>query len=65
MTTPDTGRSHRRFRVLVQAVLLVSPNALSAATVRIIQTNSAGNNVHLIDPATNKVVAVINGIEVN
>ena len=33
--------------------------------VRIIQTNSAGDNVHIIDPATNKVVGVINGIEVN
>lgn len=33
--------------------------------VRIIQTNSAGDNVHVIDPATNKVVGVIEGIEVN
>jgi len=33
--------------------------------VRILQTNSAGDNVHIIDPATNKVVGVINGIEVN
>src|SRR5437870_595791 len=33
--------------------------------VRIIQTNSAGDNVHLIDPDTNKVVGVIEGIEVN
>src|SRR5258705_4007110 len=33
--------------------------------VRIIQTNSAGDNVHIIDPATNKVVGVIEGIEVN
>ena len=65
MTTPDARRSHRRFRILVQAVLLVSPIALGAATVRIIQTNSAGDNIHLIDPATNKVVAVIDGIEVN
>ena len=65
MMPPDTRRSHRRFRVLVQAVLLASPLALGAATVRIIQTNSAGDNVHLIDPATNKVVAVIDGIEVN
>ena len=32
---------------------------------RIIQTNSAGDNVHVIDPATNKVVGVIEGIEVN
>jgi len=36
-----------------------------AGTVRIVQTNSAGDSVHLIDPATNKVVGVINGIEVN
>src|SRR4029450_11779367 len=33
--------------------------------VRILQTNSAGDNVHVIDPATNKVVGVIEGIEVN
>jgi YVTN family beta-propeller protein len=32
--------------------------------VRIIQTNSAGDNVHIIDPGTNKVVGVIAGIEV-
>jgi YVTN family beta-propeller protein len=37
---------------------------LGAASVRIIQTNSAGDNVHIIDPATNKVVGVIEGIEV-
>ena len=30
---------------------------------RIIQTNSAGDSVHVIDPATNKVVGVIHGIE--
>jgi YVTN family beta-propeller protein len=39
--------------------------AADANKVRIIQTNSAGDSVHLIDPATNKVVGVINGIEVN
>src|SRR6266702_529443 len=37
----------------------------SAKVVRIIQTNSAGDNVDVIDPATNKVVGVIEGIEVN
>src|SRR5262245_9088922 len=31
--------------------------------VRIIQTNSAGDNVHIIDPATNKIVGEISGIE--
>ena len=33
-------------------------------TVRIIQTNAAGDNVHVIDPVTNKVVGTIEGIEV-
>jgi YVTN family beta-propeller protein len=31
---------------------------------RIVQTNSAGDNVHIIDPETNKVVGEITGIEV-
>jgi len=44
-------------------LLLALP--LAASTVRIIQTNSAGDSVSVIDPATNKVVGVINGIEVN
>ena len=38
--------------------------AASRTAVRIIQTNSAGDNVHIIDPATNKVVGQITGIEV-
>src|SRR5689334_24999612 len=44
------------------ALLFALP--LAASTVRIIQTNSAGDNVHIIDPATNKVVGQITGIEV-
>lgn len=39
--------------------------AVTPAKVRIIQTNSAGDNVSIIDPATNKVVGQITGIEVN
>jgi YVTN family beta-propeller protein len=39
--------------------------ALEADTVRIVQTNSAGDNIHLIDPATNTIVGEITGIEVN
>jgi YVTN family beta-propeller protein len=35
----------------------------AARRPRIIQTNSAGDNVHLIDPATNTVVGIIRGIE--
>ena len=45
------------------AVLISLP--LAASTVRIVQTNSAGDNVSLIDPSTNKVVGNIKGIEVN
>jgi YVTN family beta-propeller protein len=45
------------------ALLLALP--LAAGTVRIIQTNSAGDNVDIIDPVSNKVVGQINGIEVN
>jgi YVTN family beta-propeller protein len=37
--------------------------AAQASGLRIIQTNSAGDNIHIIDPATNKVVAEIQGIE--
>src|ERR1700756_3978970 len=44
-------------------LLLALP--LAANSVRIIQTNSAGDDVSIIDPATNKVVGTINGIEVN
>jgi len=44
-------------------LLLALP--LAAATVRIIQTNSAGDDISIIDPVTNKVVGTIHGIEVN
>src|ERR1700732_5381992 len=49
----------------LQCLGLILALPLAAATVRIVQTNSAGDNVDLIDPATNKVVGVINGIEVS
>jgi YVTN family beta-propeller protein len=43
----------------------VSTLTLQASTVRIVQTNSAGDSVMLIDPATNAVVGEIKDIEVN
>src|SRR4030095_9428459 len=49
--------------VLVATLLFTAP--LAAQKVRIVQTNSAGDNVHLIDPATNKVAGIIEGIEVS
>src|SRR5438309_7589616 len=54
--------------VMVLSGVILCALTLSAAgnkVVRIIQTNSAGDNVDVIDPATNKVVGVIQGIEVN
>lgn len=42
----------------------VTNGSPAAGKVRILQTNSAGDNVHVIDPVTNKVVGVIEGIEV-
>ncbi len=46
----------------------VNGATLASATeplkARIIQTNAAGDNTHVIDPTTNKVVGVINDIEV-
>ena len=42
----------------------ISLPAAENGKLRIIQTNSAGDSVHVIDPATNKVVGVIQGIEV-
>src|SRR5713101_526266 len=44
---------------------ILAPVTLRAATVRIVQTNAAGDSVMLIDPATNKVVGEIKDIEVN
>jgi YVTN family beta-propeller protein len=53
---------------LAAAAAVLFCTAVSTASdrkVRIIQTNSAGDNIHVIDPETNKVVGVITGIEVN
>ena len=52
-------------RFSAMAVIVICALPLSAQQkARIIQTNSAGDNVHIIDPATNTVVGVIEGIEV-
>src|SRR5438093_5644368 len=46
-------------------VALAATLPLQAETIRIVQTNAAGDSVMLIDPATNRVVGEIGGIEVN
>lgn len=45
--------------------LAATLTAADPTKVRIIQTNAAGDNVHLIDPATNTIVGEIKDIEVN
>lgn len=43
---------------------LVIATALTAGVVRVFQTNAAGDNIHVINPATNEVVGIIEDIEV-
>jgi YVTN family beta-propeller protein len=48
-------------RVLLAAVL--AGCVQGGEVVRVLQSNSAGDNIHVIDPATNKVVGTIEDIE--
>ena len=50
---------------LTLALAILMTLSLQASTVRIVQTNAAGDSVMLIDPASNKVVGEIKDIEVN
>jgi YVTN family beta-propeller protein len=50
---------------LILILTVAAGLAVRAATVRIVQTNAAGDSVMLIDPVTNTVVGEIKGIEVN
>src|SRR5262245_54883899 len=43
--------------------LALSPLSAQQSKLRIIQTNFAGDVIHIIDPATNKVVGQIGGVE--
>ena len=55
----------RRLLSAAAIVALASASLVAQGrTVRIIQTNAAGDNSHVIDPVTNKVVATIEGMEV-
>jgi YVTN family beta-propeller protein len=60
----DTHRTGT-WLAIVAGITLCTISASAQNKVRIIQTNSAGDNVHIIDPATNTVVGVIDGIEVS
>jgi len=60
-----TNNQRRCFAAVAAALFSTVVFTASDKKVRIIQTNSAGDNIHVIDPETNKVVGVITGIEVN
>jgi YVTN family beta-propeller protein len=53
-----------RHGVIAAALLALLPVA-AAGQVRILQTNSQGDNIHLIDPISNRVVGEIKGVPIN
>jgi YVTN family beta-propeller protein len=55
--------AHLRIVKHLWLALVLVPLAASADTVRIYVTNSAGDSIHVIDPATNKVVQTFRGPE--
>src|SRR6187200_2041327 len=58
------NQKFRRTLVAPAMVLLAWHLTIAATSVRIIQTNAAGDNAHVIDPVTNKVVGTIEGVEI-
>src|SRR3954462_12012528 len=65
------GKTHMRTHILRHLLTAAVIAGLASASlvaqgkiVRIIQTNAAGDNSHVIDPVTNKVIATIEGTEV-
>jgi hypothetical protein len=48
----------------VRGNTLTSGGATARGVVRVLQSNSAGDDIHVIDPATNQIVGKIEGIEV-
>src|ERR1700746_3393508 len=67
MTKMTSKQTFRASFTAVAGIILctISGSVLTAqqSKLRIVQTNSAGDNVHIIDAATNKVVGEIKGIE--
>ncbi|HET9195434.1 MAG TPA: cytochrome D1 domain-containing protein [Vicinamibacterales bacterium] len=52
-------------RVAIAAVAILALSTVASAQVRVLQTNSQGDNIHLIDPATNQIVGEIKGVPIN
>ncbi len=60
--TPTHVQALRRLAVL--AVVLIGVSITVFGQVRIMQTNSRGENVHVIDPRTNAIVGEITGVAI-
>ena len=50
---------------LIAAAFVSLLPAVASSQVRILQTNSRGDNIHLIDPASNTIVGEIKGVPIN
>ena len=50
---------------LIAIALAISVPSAGTAQVRVLQTNSGGDNIHLIDPATHAIVGEIKGVPIN
>src|SRR5574341_625044 len=58
-----TGANYLWLLPALSVLLLINTTPAVAEMVRVYVTNAAGDSVHVIDPATNKVVQQIKGIE--
>ena len=56
-----------RFHIALAAATFTTLMLAGVANgqVRIVQTNSAGDNIHLIDPDTNRIVGEVKGVPIN
>ena len=52
-------------RMLSAVVVVLVCATAGTAQVRIVQTNSGGDNIHLIDPVSNAIVGEIKGVPIN
>jgi len=58
-----TTTAVRRFALW--SLVLIGCVVHAQSQVRIVQTNSRGDNIHLIDPETNRIVGEITGVPIN
>src|SRR5262245_21616646 len=52
-------------RSVLALLFFASTASTASAQVRIVQTNSGGDNIHIIDPSTNAIVGEVTGVPIN